>query len=199
MASDGALAELKIVVAGPMGAGKTTLVRALSESEVVSTEAASSEAMPGKETTTVAMDYGRRRIDEHMEVAFYGTPGQDRFDFMWRILARNAFGVIMMISADAPGAEDELRRFLATYEELLGGVPTVIAVSRVDLAPEAFDRLSGFAGARYATIPVLPVDPREAESAMLTVEALLAQADAQGSAVLDRLQQQQAGLSFRLA
>ena len=56
MANDPALAELKIVVAGPMGAGKTTLVGALSDTEVVRTEAASSEAMPGKDTTTVAMD-----------------------------------------------------------------------------------------------------------------------------------------------
>ena len=198
MANDPALAELKIVVAGPMGAGKTTLVGALSDTEVVRTEAASSEAMPGKDTTTVAMDYGRRCIQEGLEVAFYGTPGQDRFDFMWRILARNAFGVIMMVSADAADAEEELDRFLATYEELLGGVPTVIAVTRVDLAPEAFDRLSASAGACYPTIPVLPIDPRQTDSAVLTVEALLAQVDSEGSEVLDRLHQQDT-MTFRVA
>lgn len=190
--------ELKIVVAGPMGAGKTTLVGALSDSEVVRTEAASSEAMLGKDTTTVAMDYGRRRVQDGVEVAFYGTPGQDRFDFMWQILARNAFGVVMMVSADATDAEAELDRFLATYEELLGSIPTVIAVTRVDLAPEGFDRLSASAGARYPTIPVLPVDPRQADSALLTIEALLAQVESAGSEVLDRLQQQDT-MTFRVA
>ena len=77
-------------------------------------------------------------------------------------------------------------------------MPTVIAVTRVDLAPEAFDRLSASAGACYPTIPVLPIDPRQTDSAVLTVEALLAQVDSEGSEVLDRLHQQDT-MTFRVA
>ncbi|TPX01006.1 ATP-binding protein, partial [Schumannella luteola] len=96
------MAEYVILFAGPMGAGKTTAIRSLSEIEVVSTEAANSE--PGavdKPTTTVAMDYGEIDLDPDM-VRLYGIPGQERFDFMWDILRERAMGLIVLVNADDP-------------------------------------------------------------------------------------------------
>ena len=83
----------KIIIAGPVGAGKTEAIRVLSDKGVVSTEeAASDDVKKMKKTTTVAMDYGIMKLDSNEQVRLYGTPGQKRFDFMWDILSENALG-----------------------------------------------------------------------------------------------------------
>jgi signal recognition particle receptor subunit beta len=75
---------VKIVVTGPFNAGKTEFIRSVSEIDVVSTEkkiTAAAEKI--KETTTVAMDFGRITVDNDLVLFLFGTPGQKRFDFMW--------------------------------------------------------------------------------------------------------------------
>ena len=93
----------KLVFAGPVGAGKTTAIQTLSDIEVVSTDAyASDEVRLLKKTTTVAMDYGLMKLASGDQVRLYGTPGQQRFDFMWEILSENALGLVLMLKASAP-------------------------------------------------------------------------------------------------
>ena len=92
----------KLVFAGPVGAGKTTAIQTLSDIEVVSTDAhASDEVRLLKKTTTVAMDYGLMKLASGDQVRLYGTPGQQRFDFMWEILSENALGLVLMLKASA--------------------------------------------------------------------------------------------------
>ena len=80
-----------ILFAGPMGAGKTTAIRTLSDIPVVSTEAANTDrAQSDKETTTVALDYGEISVSDEEKVRLYGIPGQRRFEFMWKILRERA-------------------------------------------------------------------------------------------------------------
>ena len=82
----------KIVFAGPVGAGKTTAIKSLSDIEVVSTDASATDDVKlMKATTTVAMDYGLMRLDNGYQVRLYGTPGQKRFDFMWDIRVHPRF------------------------------------------------------------------------------------------------------------
>ena len=83
----------KIIFTGPVGAGKTTAISALSDTEIVCTnEAATDMTQDRKKETTVAMDYGIMKLAGGERIHLYGTPGQERFNFMWEILVEGGIG-----------------------------------------------------------------------------------------------------------
>src|SRR5690242_1094403 len=124
----------KIVVTGPFGAGKTTLIRTISEITVLSTErdlSSAEEARADKAQTTVAMDFGRIGIDSDLVLYLFGTPGQDRFEFMWEVLGEGMLGYVLMLDNSRPESVNEAKNILAAFRRM-APVPFVVAVNRSD-------------------------------------------------------------------
>jgi hypothetical protein len=124
---------VKMVVTGPFNAGKTEFISSVSEIEVVSTEkkiSAISEKV--KETTTVAMDFGRITVDEDLVLYLFGTPGQKRFDFMWEILSEGMLGFVVMIDSTRPETFREARSILETFRAY-APTPYVVTANKQDM------------------------------------------------------------------
>ncbi len=129
---------VKMVVTGPFNSGKTEFIQSVSEINVVSTERKiSSEAERVKETTTVAMDFGRITVDQDLVLYLFGTPGQKRFDFMWEILSEGMLGFIVMVDSTRPETFREARSILETFRAY-APTPYVVAANKQDL-PDAWD------------------------------------------------------------
>jgi len=123
---------LKMVVTGPFNAGKTEFIQSVSEIDVVSTERRiSSEIERIKETTTVAMDFGRITVDDEMVLYLFGTPGQKRFDFMWEILSEGMLGFVVIIDSSRPETFREARKILETFRAY-APTPYVVAANKQD-------------------------------------------------------------------
>jgi len=124
---------VKMVITGPFDAGKTAFINSVSEIDVVSTERKiSSEAVRIKETTTVAMDFGRITIDDELVLYLFGTPGQKRFDFMWEILSEGMLGFVVVIDSSRPETFREARSILETFRAY-APTPYVVAANKQDL------------------------------------------------------------------
>jgi signal recognition particle receptor subunit beta len=165
----------KIVVAGGFGVGKTTLVTAVSEITPLQTEALMTQASvgtddlsdtPEKTTTTVAMDFGRITLNDDLVLYLFGTPGQERFWFMWDDLMRGAIGAVVL--ADTRRLSDCFPA-LDYFESC--GLPYIVAVNHFDGSQEfeAADVREALTVPPH--IPVLIMDARQRISA---IEALLA-------------------------
>jgi len=129
---------VKMVVTGPFNAGKTEFIQSVSEIDVVSTERKiSSEAEKVKQTTTVAMDFGRITVDDDLVLYLFGTPGQRRFDFMWEILSEGMLGFIVMVDSTRPETFREARNILETFRAY-APTPYVVAANKQD-KEEAWD------------------------------------------------------------
>lgn len=123
---------VKMVVTGPFSAGKTAFIRAVSEIDVVSTERRiTSSAERVKETTTVAMDFGRITVGQDLVLYLFGTPGQRRFDFMWEILSEGMLGFIVLVDSTKPETFREAKRILETFESY-ASTPYVVAANKQD-------------------------------------------------------------------
>ncbi len=124
---------VKMVVTGPFSSGKTQFIQSVSEIDVVSTERKiSSDAEKIKESTTVAMDFGRITVDDELVLYLFGTPGQKRFDFMWEILSEGMLGFVVMVDSTRPETFREAKSILETFRAY-APTPYVVAANKQDM------------------------------------------------------------------
>jgi signal recognition particle receptor subunit beta len=165
---------VKIVVTGPYAAGKTTMIRTISEITVLSTEKAVSdgEFTQSKTDTTVAMDFGRITIDRDLVLYLFGTPGQDRFDFMWEILSEGMLGYVLLIDASRPESLDESVSILSAFKAM-AHVPFVIGYNRADILDDTDEgRIRGMLDLDH-DVPIVACDVTDRESVKAVLLALL--------------------------
>ncbi|MEM9923444.1 MAG: ATP/GTP-binding protein [Cyanobacteria bacterium P01_D01_bin.50] len=123
---------MRMVVTGPVGAGKSTFIRSVSEIEAVDTDRiATDETSLLKQKTTVAFDFGRLQFNPDMALHLYGTPGQERFDFIWDMLIRKAHAYILLVAAHRP-AEFRYARRVVSYMNQRAEIPMIIGLTHID-------------------------------------------------------------------
>lgn len=175
---------VKMVIAGGFGVGKTTAVASVSDVPPLTTEAAITEVAagvddvsltPNKTTTTVAMDFGSVMLDPTLKLYLFGTPGQDRFGFMWDDVTEGALGALVVVDSrrleDCFPAVDYFEQrtmpFAVAVNRFAGAVPHPL-----DAVREALDV--------EAEVPVIEFDARDAESVrdslIIVLELALARA-----------------------
>ena len=170
--------KYKIIFAGPVGSGKTTAISSVSDIMVVGTEAkASDEVAQRKSNTTVAMDYGILNLDDGEKVHLYGTPGQERFSYMWDILSKGAMGFVILIDSARPAPLTDLEFYVNAFRKHITqcGDAVVIGVTRTELNPQVdlLDLFNERLSAMKLNIPVFEADGRQREDVKQMLLALL--------------------------
>jgi uncharacterized protein len=169
--------EIKIIITGVMGSGKTTAIASVSEVPTVTTEAHNSDlAQHSKLSTTVALDYGEVQLEGGDRLRLYGTPGQGRFNFMWQILAKGALGVVILVDMTRPDPLADLRQYAGDFADLIRQSSGVVGMSRAS----ENDRISAKELAEATAplglaLPIFTVDVRQRADVLMLLEALFSQ------------------------
>jgi len=166
----------KIIFTGPVGAGKTTAIGAISDEPPVSTDVKATDGTREmKSTTTVGLDYSYIELADGKRVHLYGTPGQERFQFMWKILTRGGIGLVLLIPNDHDDPVGQMEFYLDAFADYIEQTGVVIGITRSGISDNA--DLTDFQQKlfeRQQILPVFEVDARSGDDVGTLIHALLA-------------------------
>lgn len=169
------MSAIKLIITGPPGAGKTTAIAAISEVPPVRTDQKTTDDLSSvKDGTTVAMDFGEITLDDGQKVFLYGTPGQKRFEFMWKILVDGGLGLIILVDCSRPDSLEDLKEYLENFSDFIEETGLVVGVTRS--APPDTPSLDDVYEVLESTgrlFPAFEVDIRKAEDVSLLIDALV--------------------------
>jgi uncharacterized protein len=169
------MSQYKIIFTGPVGAGKTTAINSISDVPPIKTDAAASDmTKTRKAATTVAMDYGIMNLDGGEKIHLYGTPGQERFDFMWDILVTGGIGLVLLLDNTRADPFKDMRFFLEAFKKYIGETGVAIGVTQMDISskPTIADYHAQLQISDLKP-PIFAVDARVKEDISLLVQSLL--------------------------
>jgi uncharacterized protein len=165
--------SVKVVITGPFNAGKTSLIKAVSEITVLSTERQVSDASSeGDGETTVAMDFGRITVSDDVVLYLFGTPGQARFSFMWETLSEGMLGFVLLVDALDPSTFDDAKGMIDFFTSM-SDVPFVVAANKVAAEDTAVLRHVREDLSLPNNVPLLAVDARSRDSVKTILLGLL--------------------------
>jgi|JI6StandDraft_1071083.scaffolds.fasta_scaffold669411_1 signal recognition particle receptor subunit beta len=175
--------EHKIIFTGTTGAGKTTAISAVSEIEPLNTDVRNNDPDVAKAMTTTGLDYGEITLGHGEKLRLYGTPGQQRFDFMWQVLGRGALGVVILIDNSQAQPLKDLDAYLEGFRKLIEEGACVVAVGRLDTHPSpGLDRYALHLAERQVLCPVVATDVRDRAQVIQVLELLLLQLESKTGA-----------------
>ncbi|TVZ40473.1 hypothetical protein P886_4904 [Alteromonadaceae bacterium 2753L.S.0a.02] len=169
------MAELKFVITGTAGVGKSTAIAAVSDVPPVVTDAETTDSLQKiKQTTTVAFDFGEVMLDDDTTLRIYGTPGQERFQHMWEIIADGALGLIILVDNTRQDPLSDMDMYIDNFQDLINKTGFVVGVTRWQESDKVsiddyFNRLE----ARSLFAPVIEADPRNKDDVVMLMDSLM--------------------------
>ena len=169
------MSQYKIIFTGPVGAGKTTAINSISDLPPVKTDAVASDMTKSRKgATTVAMDYGVMNLPGGEKLHLYGTPGQERFDFMWDILINGGIGLILLLDNTRADPFVDMKFFLEAFDKFIVDTSVAIGVTQMDISAkptiEDYHLQLNVMGLKP---PVFAVDARVKSDVSILVQSLL--------------------------
>ena len=172
------LQQYKIVFAGSMGAGKTSAIQALSDIPVLTTDALNTDiASHQKQLTTVGIDYGEITLDDDVKVGLYGTPGQERFNFMWPVVCQGALGAVVLIDHNHQNALQDLSHYVSTFLQYTQNI--AVGITHFNENPQKSIKIySQWLASQPQVYPLFIIDARQGDDIRLLTESLIANMEA---------------------
>lgn len=169
------MSQYKIIFTGPVGAGKTTAIQSISDVPPIKTDASASDmTKTRKASTTVAMDFGIMNLEDGEKIYLYGTPGQERFDFMWDILVTGGIGLILLLDNTRADPFKDMHFYLDAFKKFIAETNVAIGITQMDISnkPTIADY---HAQLKVLSLkpPVFAVDARIKNDVSLLVQSLL--------------------------
>lgn len=165
----------KVLFMGSMGAGKTTAIQQLSQTKIVSTEVKNNDIERfDKASTTVGLDYGILKIDDTV-IHLYGSPGQEKFSFVWETLIKGCSGVLLLINSEQSNAKDELNIYLKFLKNRANNIPITVGIGRMNDQHFNIKEYEEVLEKYSMSCPIFLLDVRNPKDSLFLLESLVYQ------------------------